>query len=222
MLRVLCLLCLVTVADIASAQSLRRASPWAAGVGIADRIPDRPADWPLLTAQFSHVTPENCMKPAALRPTEQAWNFGQADRFVEFAGAQDLKVVGHCLVWAKDDRTPAWFYQDGAAPASKAVLLARMKAYVDAVVGRYKGRIAAWDVVNEALDDGQAELRESGWTRATGEDFIASRSRSSHDLPRHAGERRPGARSPLRAGSLAPALDPPRDGARPPPRAHLP
>lgn len=172
MLRVLCLLCLVTVADIASAQSLRQASPWAAGVGIADRIPDRPADWPLLTAQFSHVTPENCMKPAALRPTEQAWNFGQADRFVEFAGAQDLKVVGHCLVWAKDDRTPAWFYQDGAAPAGKAVLLARMKAHIDAVVGRYKGRIAAWDVVNEALDDGQAELRESGWTRATGEEFI--------------------------------------------------
>jgi endo-1,4-beta-xylanase len=155
------------------AQTLRQASPWNSGVGLADRIADRPADWPLLTTQFSHVTPENCMKPDALRRTEQAWNFNQADKFVAFANSNDLKVVGHCLVWAKDDRTPAWFYQDGAAPASKEVLLARMKSYIETVVGRYKGKIAAWDVVNEALDDGKAELRESGWTRAAGEDFIA-------------------------------------------------
>lgn len=155
------------------AQTLRQASPWASGVGLADRIPERPADWPLLTAQFSHVTPENCMKPAALRPSEQVWKFEQADKFVDFANAKGLKVVGHCLVWAKDDRTPAWFYQDGAVPASKEVLLARMKAYIDEVVGRYKGRIPAWDVVNEALDDGQADLRESGWKRAAGDEFIA-------------------------------------------------
>lgn len=160
-------------AVVGSAQTLRQASPWASGVGLADRIPDRPADWPLLTTQFSHVTPENCMKPAALRPSEQAWNFDQADKFVAFANSKDLKVVGHCLVWAKDDRTPAWFYQDGAAPATKEVLLARMKSYIDTVVGRYKGKISEWDVVNEALDDGKAELRESGWTRAAGEDFIA-------------------------------------------------
>jgi endo-1,4-beta-xylanase len=158
---------------LGSAQTLRQASPWAAGVGLADRIADRPADWPLLTAQFSHVTPENCMKPDALRRTDQAWHFEQADKFVAFANSKDLKVVGHCLVWAKDDRTPAWFYQDGAALASREVLLARMKSYIETVVGRYKGKISTWDVVNEALDDGKAELRESGWTRATGEDFIA-------------------------------------------------
>ena len=155
-----------------AAQTLRQVSPWKSGVGLADRIADHPADWPLLTAQFSHVTPENCMKPAALRPTEQAWNFEQADKFVDFANSKDLKVVGHCLVWAKDDRTPAWFYQDGAAPASKEILLARMKQHIEKVVGRYKGKIATWDVVNEALDDGKAELRDSGWLRIAGEEFI--------------------------------------------------
>ncbi len=76
------------------AQTLRQASPWNSGVGLADRIADRPADWPLLTTQFSHVTPENCMKPDALRRTEQAWNFNQADKFVAFANSKDLKVVG--------------------------------------------------------------------------------------------------------------------------------
>lgn len=173
MIRVWLALVLLSSAALGRAQTLRRASSWATGVGLADRISERPADWPLLTSQFSHVTPENCMKPAALRPTEKAWSFEQADKFVAFANSKDLKVVGHCLVWAKDDRTPAWFYQDGAAPASKEVLLARMKAHIDTVVGRYKGKIATWDVVNEALDDGKAELRESGWTRAAGEDFIA-------------------------------------------------
>jgi len=157
----------------ASAQTLRTTSPWGSGVGLSDRIADRPADWPLLTAQFSMVTPENCMKPDALQRQSGQWRFEQADRFVEFARSKDLKVVGHCLVWAKDDRTPPWFYLDGNKPASKEVLLARMKTYIDTVVGRYRGKIAMWDVVNEALADGGGYLRESGWTRACGEEFIA-------------------------------------------------
>lgn len=180
MLRLFSVGLLCWASALVSAQTLRQASPWASGVGLADRIADRPADWPLLTAQFSHVTPENCMKPAAMRPSEQAWNFEQADRFVAFANAKDLKVVGHCLVWAKDDRTPAWFYQDGDKEVSKEVLLARMKAYIDTVVGRYKGRIATWDVVNEALDDGKADLRESGWTRIAGDEFIAKAFEYAH------------------------------------------
>src|SRR4051794_14636981 len=93
------------------------------GVGVSDQIPDRPADHPLLLSQFGIVTPENCMKPAQVRPAEDRWEFAQADRFVEFATAHGLKVVGHCLVWAKDDRTPAWFYKDGENVASKEVLL---------------------------------------------------------------------------------------------------
>ncbi len=164
----------------ASAQTLRTVSPWASGVGLSDRIADRPADWPLLTAQFSMVTPENCMKPAALQPEAGRWRFDQADRFVDFARSKDLKVVGHCLVWAKDDRTPPWFYLDGDKPASKEVLLARMKAYIDAVAGRYRGKIAMWDVVNEALADGGGYLRESGWTRACGDEFIAKAFEYAH------------------------------------------
>jgi len=164
----------------ASAQTLRTVSPWGSGVGLSDRIADHPADWPLLTAQFSMVTPENCMKPAALQPKAGEWRFGQADRFVDFARSKDLKVVGHCLVWAKDDRTPPWFYLDGDKPASKEVLLARMKTYIDTVVGRYRGKIAMWDVVNEALADGGGYLRESGWTRACGEEFIAKAFEYAH------------------------------------------
>jgi len=178
--RLLLLPLLSAFALTASAQTLRTVSPWASGVGISDRIADRPADWPLLTAQFGMVTPENCMKPDALQRLSGQWRFDQADRFVDFARSKDLKVVGHCLVWAKDDRTPPWFYLDGDKPASKEVLLARMKTYIDTVVGRYRGKIAMWDVVNEALGDGKGYLRESGWTRACGDEFIAKAFEYAH------------------------------------------
>ncbi len=142
------------------------------GVGISDRIPERPADWPLLTAQFRAVTPENCLKPNPVQVTEGDFNFTLADAFVNFAVSNQLPVVGHCLVWAKDDRTPPWFYRDGTNVASRELLLQRMKTHIDTVAGRYRGRIAMWDVVNEALDDGTNFLRPSGWTAACGEEFI--------------------------------------------------
>lgn len=150
------------------------------GVGISDRIPERTNDWPLLTAQFGTMTPENCMKPVAVQPVEGQFNFAQADAFVEFAARQGLKVVGHCLVWAKDDRTPPWFYRDGDKPASRELLLERMRKHIDTVVGRYRGRIAAWDVVNEALDDGTNFLRPSGWEQACGEEFIVKAFEFAH------------------------------------------
>lgn len=150
------------------------------GVGISDRISERTNDWPLLLAQFSQVTPENCMKPVAVQPAAGRFNFEHADAFVNFATQQQLGVVGHCLVWAKDDRTPAWFYHDGDQPASRELLLERMRQHIETVVGRYRGRIAAWDVVNEALDDGTNYLRPSGWSAACGEEFIAKAFEYTH------------------------------------------
>ena len=172
-------------ARFASAQSQRSLRTAAAGlfemgVGLSDRIAERTNDWPLLTAQFGTVTPENCMKPVAIQPTEGQFDFALADTFVDFAGRHRLKVVGHCLVWAKDDRTPPWFYRDGDKPASRELLLERMRKHIETVVGRYRGRIAAWDVVNEALDDGTNYLRPSGWEQACGEDFIAKAFEYAH------------------------------------------
>ena len=165
-----------------SQQSLRTAAAgrFEMGVGISDRIAEHTNDWPLLTAQFGMVTPENCMKPVAIQPAEGQFDFAQADAFVDFATRQKLKVVGHCLVWAKDDRTPPWFYRDGDKPASRELLLQRMRKHIETVVGRYRGRIAAWDVVNEALDDGTNYLRSSGWEKACGEEFIAKAFEYAH------------------------------------------
>ena len=151
------------------------------GVGIDDRIHEMPDDWDLLKKHFQIITPENCMKPVAIQPTQGSFNFAQADAFVAFAQQNKFEIVGHCLVWAKDDRTPPWFYLDDAGnPLGREELLKRMKTYIDTVVGRYKGKIAMWDVVNEALADGTEDLRPSGWTKATGEEFIAKAFEYAH------------------------------------------
>src|SRR4051812_18873558 len=94
-----------------SAPSLRDAAAgiFTIGVGVSDYIPERPNDWPLLLSQFNCVTPENCLKPIAVQRLQGLFAFGQADAFVDFALSNHLQVIGHCLVWAKDDRTPDWF-----------------------------------------------------------------------------------------------------------------
>jgi endo-1,4-beta-xylanase len=176
-------------ADARAPRTLKAAAGphFAVGVGVSVRIVDRPDDQALLTSQFGWVTPENCMKVQSVQPVEGEFRFADSDRFVEFAAAHRLNVVGHCLVWAKDDRTPAWFFRDGDGDrdgdgaADADLLLARMKTHIDTVVGRYRGRIKAWDVVNEALADGDAEyLRDSGWTRLTGEEFLVKAFEYAH------------------------------------------
>ena len=169
-------------AESPTPRSLRAAAAgvFTIGVGIHDRSPERPVHWPLLTTQFSSVTPENCLKPDPVQIAEGKFNFTRADAFVDFARSNGLQVVGHCLVWAKDDRTPPWFFRDGTNTAGRDLLLARMKTHIDTVAGRYRGRIAMWDIVNEALDDGTNFLRPSGWTAACGEDFIVKASEFAH------------------------------------------
>lgn len=150
------------------------------GAGVSDQIGEEVEDWPLLKAQFAAITPENCMKVVEMQPREGEFRFEAADRFAAFAKANDLQLCGHCLVWAKDDRTPAWMFLDGDAPAGKEVLLARMKAHIDAVAGRYRGKVVSWDVVNEAIDDGAGEIRPSGWLGLAGEDFLVKAFEYAH------------------------------------------
>lgn len=151
------------------------------GVGLADNIAAQPEKWQLLNQQFTYVTPENCMKPASVEPSEGEFRLEQCDKFVEYAVKNKLKIVGHCLVWAKDDRTPEWFFKDGDKDASKELLLERMRAFIREEVGRYRGKIHMWDVVNEAIDDGDQLLRPSGWTRIAGEEFIGEAFRCAHE-----------------------------------------
>ncbi len=137
-------------------------------------------DIDIARTHFSAFTPENSMKPMFTQPTEGRFNFAGADRIVDLAEKSGAIPIGHCLVW--HSQTPRWFFQgaDGK-PASRELALARLRKHIDSVVGRYKGRVKQWDVVNEAISEtpGQ-QLRPSPWLKAIGEDYLAEAFRAAH------------------------------------------
>ena len=119
---------------------------------------------------FNALTAENAMKWARIHPTEDSYNWRYADALTAFARQNSIQVTGHTLIWHR--QTPDWVFQDHAAQAvSRDVLLARMESHIRNVVGRYKGVVHSWDVVNEALNE-DGTLRDSRWRNIIGDDYI--------------------------------------------------
>jgi endo-1,4-beta-xylanase len=135
----------------------------------------------LVKAQFNSISPENIMKWEGIhpRPGPDGYDFEAADRYVAFGEKNGMFIVGHTLVW--HGQTPSWVFQgEGTNACTREVLLQRMRDHIHTVVGRYKGRIKAWDVVNEALND-DGTLRRSKWYRIIGEDYIAKAFEYAHE-----------------------------------------
>jgi GH35 family endo-1,4-beta-xylanase len=152
------------------------------GVGVSHAVLENPEDAALIRRHFAILTPENCMKPQSIHPSEDEWDFEAADRFVAFAKQNELDVVGHCLLWAKDDRTDPWMIKNNGEPVSRAMLLHRIEDQIRKVASRYADAVTMWDVVNEALaDSGEALLRDSVYARTTGIDFIATAFRAARE-----------------------------------------
>ena len=135
----------------------------------------------LIVQQFASITPENAMKMGPIHPHENQYYWKDADAIVAFAQLHHLKVRGHNLCWHQ--QTPKWFFTDSITGklVTKTVLLQRLKEHITAVVSRYKGKIYAWDVVNEAIDDNPNNyLRNSLFYQICGEDFIAKAFEYAH------------------------------------------
>src|SRR5204863_135408 len=128
----------------------------------------------IVKAQFNSITPENALKWASLHPRPGTYDFAAADRYVAFGERNGMFIVGHNLVW--HNQTPRWVFQDSTGtPVSRDTLLARLRDHIHTVVGRYRGRIKGWDVVNEALGD-DGTLRRTPWLTILGEDYLAGAS----------------------------------------------
>ena len=138
------------------------------------------AELKAIAGTFTSITDEDALKPENLQRVKGKFTFDAADRFVAFGEKHKMKIIGHCLVWA--NQTPAWMTRraDGS-PLPREEAVANMKAHISAVVGRYKGRIHGWDVVNEAWG-GDGKLREdSPWFKAIGPDYIELAFRFAHE-----------------------------------------
>ncbi|QJD95564.1 endo-1,4-beta-xylanase [Mucilaginibacter robiniae] len=131
--------------------------------------------------QFNSLTPENAMKMGPIHPQENQYFWRDADSIVNFAQHHGLRVRGHNLCW--HEQTPNWIFKDSLGhQVTKAVLLKRLHDHIQTVVSRYKGKIYAWDVVNEAIADDKTQfLRNSPWYQICGEDFIAKAFEYAHE-----------------------------------------
>lgn len=120
----------------------------------------------IVARQFNTITAENVLKAGPLRPSPTEWNFAPADAFVAFGEQHKMFIVGHTLVW--HNQTPAWFFADSAgAPKSSAAVIEQMRSHIETVASRYAGRIHAWDVVNEVIDN-DGSYRPTTWVRGVG------------------------------------------------------
>ncbi len=133
----------------------------------------------IVKEQFDTISPENDLKWESVHPEPGKYNFETADKYVEFGAKNNMFIVGHALVW--HNQTPKWVFEDAKGnPASREVLLERMREHIHTVVGRYKGKVKGWDVVNEAVND-DGTLRQSFWLKIIGEDFIAKAFEFAHE-----------------------------------------
>ncbi|WP_228062026.1 endo-1,4-beta-xylanase [Coleofasciculus sp. LEGE 07081] len=129
----------------------------------------------VLAREFNTVTPENVMKFEPIHPERDRYNFTDADELVAFANAHQMQLRGHTLVWHQ--QLPDWLT---AGEWTQAELMDILQQHIYTLVGRYRGQIAAWDVVNEAVG-GKDSLRKNIWLEKIGSDYIDLAFRWAHE-----------------------------------------
>lgn len=128
---------------------------------------------------FNSVVAENVRKCEEIHPEKDRYYWDDADAFVKFGEENGMEIIGHCLIW--HSQCAPWFLvDDNGKYVSADTLKQRMKDHIYTVVGRYKGRVKGWDVVNEAIvEDGS--YRKSGFYEILGEEFIPLAFQYAHE-----------------------------------------
>lgn len=130
----------------------------------------------VLSREFNSLTPENEAKACEVQPELGRFDFRDFDELVAFAEANDMIIHGHTLLWHQC--VPSWLEN---AQFSREEAINAMRDHIYTVVGRYKGRIAIWDVVNEGINDNGAGVRETPWQRLIGDDYIELAFQFAHE-----------------------------------------
>jgi GH35 family endo-1,4-beta-xylanase len=122
----------------------------------------------IIDKHYNFLTTGNELKPEYINTSEGVFEFETPDQFIAYGDSHpDVKLRGHTLVW--HSQVPAWWFEN----ADSEKLMARMEEYITTVVGRYKGKIDTWDVVNEPISDSSGDLRRdsdsSKWVGIVGD-----------------------------------------------------
>jgi endo-1,4-beta-xylanase len=134
----------------------------------------------ILFQNFNSITPENCLKWEVVHPEPSKYDFVVPDQYVELGAKHKMWVIGHTLMW--HNQVPPWVFKNAdGSQVSKEELLHRLREHIATVVGRYKGRIQGWDVVNEAIGE-NGELRmDKPWYAILGEEGIFAAFQAAHE-----------------------------------------
>jgi len=136
------------------------------------------ADVRIVRRQFNSISPENALKWESVHPRPGVFDFSLPDRYVAFGAANHMFIIGHTLVW--HEQTPGWvFRRPDGSDVDRDTLLSCLSNHIFTVVGRYKGRIKGWDVVNEAVSE-DGTLRHSPWLKIIGPDFLVKAYQFAH------------------------------------------
>jgi endo-1,4-beta-xylanase len=120
----------------------------------------------IVLKHFNAISPENVLKASSVNPQPGVYNWGPADDYVAFGEKNKMFIIGHTLVW--HNQVPAWFFTNAEGkPNTKEEQIERLRTHIQAVAGRYAGRINGWDVVNEVIDN-DGSYRNSNWVNAFG------------------------------------------------------
>jgi endo-1,4-beta-xylanase len=157
----------------AGVANLKAAAPFPVGVAVSagserDSLLSVTAQQTVVKRHFSQLTAGNIMKMSYLHPSQDSYTFAQADELLKFATDNGMSLHGHALIWHSDYQVPAFMKNFSG---DKAAWLAMLKTHVQTVAGHFAGKLASWDVVNEAIADGGG-YRDSLFYKATGADYI--------------------------------------------------
>jgi endo-1,4-beta-xylanase len=143
-------------------QPLKRVAPFPVGTCVQAAQLDDPSLVDLMTTHVSQLTPEWELKMEYVLQADGAYRFDAPDRIAAFAADHGMRLFGHTLVWYA--QKPAYFEALQGDAFRQA-----LGAYIQAVVGRYRGRAVAWDVVNEAVNEDGTGWRDSLWSQRLGQ-----------------------------------------------------
>lgn len=161
--------------DKPALRSLAEARGILIGAAVAARpLSQEPQYAETLGREFSVLTPENATKFNAVHPARERYDFTQPDTIVAFAQAHGMKVRGHTLVW--HEALPEWIRE---GKYTREELRAILEDHIKTVVGHFRGKVFAWDVVNEAVND-DGLLRDTIWRRGMGDDYLELAFRWAH------------------------------------------
>lgn len=139
------------------------------GVAVAQPIisNNEEASIKLICEQFNAVSPESVLKPEYIHPTPDTWDFEPGDAYCKFAADHGLKALGHTLMWHNQTPDFFWLNEDGSVRTQEE-MRATLEEYVEKTVTHFAGKVYAWDVVNEIVNEEGGYRNDKGWEKYYG------------------------------------------------------